>query len=161
MLHKKDKNHDFRDFLEEWQLYQSVLWKFNATLVLILSQETFKWLASWHTRTPRKLVLQATKSFTNEAVVILCIHIYEHTSQHSLNTCWDLEDACYGAFTRGKNTYARNWRLEGHLFEGGVCFDNLRYAQAYLTKIYPRWYVSPPSGQLYSVDQLQFYSYKR
>ena len=38
----KDKNHDdFRDFLEEWQLCQSVLRKFNATLVLTLSQETF------------------------------------------------------------------------------------------------------------------------
>ena len=38
----KDKNHDFCDFLEEWQLCQSVLQEFNATLVLILSQETLK-----------------------------------------------------------------------------------------------------------------------
>ena len=39
---------------------------------------------------------------TNEAKVILCVHIYEHTRQCSLNTCRDLEDTCYGAFTRVK-----------------------------------------------------------
>ena len=49
-------------------------------------------------------------------MVILCVHVYEHTRQHSVNTY--LEEICYGAFTWGRNSYARNWGLGGHLQRG-------------------------------------------
>ena len=39
---------------------------------------------------------------------------------YMVNTCQDLEDTCYEAFTQGRSTYARNWWLEGHLLKGGV-----------------------------------------
>ena len=40
------------------------------------------------------------------------------------NTCPNLDDAHYGAFKRGKNTYLRNWGFfkerGGCLLEGGI-----------------------------------------
>ena len=43
VLCSRNKNcDDFSDFLEEWQLCQSLLWKFNVTLVLILSREALQ-----------------------------------------------------------------------------------------------------------------------
>ena len=98
---------------------------------------------------------QALQWPKNEAIVMLCIHVYEHTRQRSLNTCRDLEDTCYGVITRGKNTYARKWRLEGHLLEGVFS----RTCDMH-KPISPRCTLCVTLFWSSSVDQLQFCIYQ-
>ena len=52
----------------------------------------------------------------NEAIVILCVHIYEHLTMLTKYIQRPRRRLLWGIYMR-KNTYARNWRLEGHLLE--------------------------------------------
>lgn len=110
-----DKHDDRIDFLEKRQLPLTIPWRSAAVVAIILSQEALKQLALSVVTgmTQCEFILQATITLimANEQgysnFVCMCLQTHSTTELNqklTIKAC--PEDACYGAFTRGKNTYA-------------------------------------------------------